>query len=279
MKKGLYIGILTLITVIAIIGGTIYHTSRFVGNFTSWIFPWNWEWFDNDGTESHNVVDKNETVGAFSNVHVDVDVASVSIVRGSDYTVSYQATENMVPEYEVQGDTLEVKQKKSRAHWGKNKCDMTITVPENVDLDKVKMKSDVGDLNIENFSLLTLEVKSDVGDVTGKGLKVQGDTTLKSDTGDVIVENCIFADVHADSDVGNVRLDGCDFKNLEAESSVGDVKLDSKRNLSDSSIDAKTSVGDVSVQGKNMKHKYNTSGNDGTHVTMKGDVGNVEINW
>ena len=107
MKKNVYLIILTLVTVICIIGGTCYHLVDWGVSFLSHL-PFASFYSDSDDTESSGTTLSTGTVSlpSFNTVKIDSKVMNLSIEKGDDYSIQCDSTEKLNPKYEIKDKTL-----------------------------------------------------------------------------------------------------------------------------------------------------------------------------
>ncbi|MDD6491594.1 MAG: DUF4097 family beta strand repeat-containing protein, partial [Firmicutes bacterium] len=164
MKKNIYLTILTIVTVLCIIGGTCYHVIGWGVSLAKGIT----RNFSQNTTENVGKLTKDTVnLDAFSNISADVKVMDLTLTKGSDFSISYSASEKLVPEYGVDDGTLVLSQKrlKSNSLMGldSKKCSVTITVPEY--LQTVDINANVDDINVNQITAENLFLDANVGDI------------------------------------------------------------------------------------------------------------------
>lgn len=121
MKK-MYIVVLSTVTVICIVVGTVAHIGGWFSDF-----PF--------GKDSGSYREYEEEQPQFQSLKINADVMSVRIQKGDSYHISYKASERLEPKIKFEGDTLVVTQPaRGFSFWGNKKCEMTVTVPEGYSL-------------------------------------------------------------------------------------------------------------------------------------------------
>lgn len=259
MKKTLYLTILTIVTVICIIAGSCYHIIGWGSNFIHSL-PFISFNSDNYNDSDHGSSQKNEEVGEFQKLTIDTNVMDVTITTGTNYSVSYDCTNNLIPTYEVRDGELTVTQKGNHSwSWGNNHCDLKITVPADVKLDQCKITSNVGDIDVSGLHANTFTTNASVGDVT------ISDSELTN--GDI------------SSSTGDVDMKGITFDTLTITSSVGDVDFKTNSNLSDYEMHLGTSVGDVEVNNQNQGKNFSQNGDSKNELSINASTGDVNVEY
>jgi hypothetical protein len=281
MKKNVYLIILTLVTVICIIGGTCYHLVGWGVSFLSHL-PFASFYSDSDDTESSGTTLSTGTVSlpSFNTVKIDSKVMNLSIEKGDDYSIQCDSTEKLNPKYEIKDKTLIVSQKqKIKVHNFMNtqKCSVHITIPEDTTLELINVDGATGDINLSNLDVTTLKIDNSVGDVKMDDCKTDS-IDIDTSTGDVKLNGCEANEINVDTSVGDTVLKDITFEKLYVDGSVGDVKVSSPKDLSDYAYDLDTSIGEVSINGVSHKKEYQQKGTGGK-ITVDNSTGDISITY
>ena len=281
MKKNVYLIILTLITIICIVGGTCYHLVGWGVSFLSHL-PFASFYSDSDDTESSGTTLSTDTVSlpSFNTVKIDSKVMNLSIEKGDDYSIQCDSTEKLNPKYEIKDNTLIVSQKqKIKIHNFMNtqKCSVHITIPEDTTLELINVDGATGDINLSNLDVTTLKIDNSVGDVKMDDCKTDS-IDIDTSTGDVKLNGCEANEINVDTSVGDTVIKDNIFEKLYVDGSVGDVKVSSSKDLSGYAYDLDTSIGDVSINGVSHKKEYQQKGTDGK-ITVDNSTGDISITY
>lgn len=257
MKKGIYLTIITVITVFCIIFGSAYH---FGGFFSSLPFI-GFGTYDASGSTKET---SSLNLGVFDNIVADVSISDFTITHGDDYTVSYEATQTIIPKLKVKNGTLYIDQSVKRRLWGgfgtqNRNCTITITIPENTRLTDISLDSGVGDISIDSITADSLTTDTSVGDTE--------------------IKDCDIESIDADNDVGDITLSNCSFVDLDVDNNVGNITVSSTRDLSDYDIDLDTSIGVVSVNDHNCKREFSQDGDSDGSVTLDNSTGDITLKY
>ena len=281
MKKNVYLIILTLVTVICIVGGTCYHLVGWGVSFLSHL-PFASFYSDSNDTESSGTTLSTGTVSlpSFNTVKIDSKVMNLSIEKGDDYSIQCDSTEKLNPKYEIKDKTLIVSQKqKIKVHNFMNtqKCSVHITIPEDTTLELINVDGATGDINLSNLDVTTLKIDNSVGDVKMDDCKTDS-IDIDTSTGDVKLNGCEANEINVDTSVGDTVIKDIIFEKLYVDGSVGDVKVSSPKDLSDYAYDLDTSIGDVSINGVSHKKEYQQKGTAGK-ITVDNSTGDISITY
>lgn len=90
MKKNIYLIIITIITVVCIIAGSLYHIGGFALGLFNNLIP-------RSDKSLGNVCTEELSVDEFSNLVFDTTISNINVKTGDSYTVSYKCNERLVP--------------------------------------------------------------------------------------------------------------------------------------------------------------------------------------
>jgi Putative adhesin len=157
---------------------------------------------------------------------------------------------------------------------------LDISLPKSL-LDKLEVKADVGDLDIEGIDTTQLTAHSDVGDISIN--KVRGALNVVSNVGDIKLEK-VNGKTNAHTDSGEVDISFDEMTDdLNLSSDVGDINVTFAKIPENIAFDLRSDVGEVSITG--IEGFENTSsgsvmtqiGNEGPLLEAKTDVGDITI--
>ena len=243
MKKSIYLLIITIFTIVCVIVGTNIHMGGHLGISR----------MDDDVEEYEN----SATLEAFDSIAVDADVMELQIVRGEEFGIQYDCTEDMIPQDKVEKEKLVIQQKKKKNElFGTHRCSVVVTIPSEISLKNIDVETDVGDVELNQITVDRLDGQSDVGDVK--------------------LENVTAKELYWENDTGNIELAACSFDELDISTDVGDIEIESDQDLEDYEFHLETNVGEVKLQGEDYGRKCITKGSAGS-VTAKSDVGDVIV--
>lgn len=236
--KNLYLGIITIVTVLCIIFGSVFY-----------FFGFN----DKIGTETTD-----EDLEAFEDIKIKADAIDLEICEGDDYSISFKVSKKIKYEYSVEDGVLEVKQKNKVKWWGSNtKCECVITVPSDAELEDLSIDSGIADVDIYDVDFKQAEAEVDVGDIK--------------------ITNCNMTNLDLTADLGDIEITRCDMVNLNLQADMGDITVETDMDLDNYKMDLDVDLGEININGDKYSNKYTQKGDEGSLV-MSCDMGNIEIN-
>ena len=261
MNKRIFLIIITCITIVCIIIGAAIHLRFTVPSFTSvgrtvsravrksLDSARNLDDDDYDFDEDIDIGINDSVPGThtftnplqeFDSIAIDANIMGVSVERGNRFEISGSySKEALKPSFSVSGGTLKITQPKYRTKLvSNNNCKIVITIPYGKPLESV-------DINV------------DVGAVALKGIDLE--------------------DAQIITDVGAVAIENVEFRELDVKSDVGAVSVELTHSVSEYNIDARSDIGAIQINNSNVKRKYNSTGSTNKRITVKTDVGGIEI--
>lgn len=314
MKKTTYLVVISIITIICVIFGSIVHVG---GISFGWGFPWGFPWGAVKGDKAKvtsiemddgSVTADTVSLDDFTSLEMDLRIMDVTIEQGDTYGIRYECSnKKFVPSIAVNDNVLVVKQSRDRFGWNtvNAKCKMTLTIPEGRTLEEVKLDSDVGDVKLNDIAGKSLVLDVDTGDLDLSGCTFE-QSDLTGDTGDITLSDSNMGDMVIDNDTGDIKLTGggfesaeisgntgdihlvdCDFGsalgNVKLTSDTGDVKVEGCPDIGLYITDFSTDIGSVKINGTNYKKHYSeeavlsssSAGNGSFTITT--DIGDVVV--
>ena len=201
MKKNIYLIIITIITVVCIIAGSLYH----IGGFALGLFD---NLIPRSDKSLGNVCTEELSVDEFSNLVFDTTISNINVKTGDSYMVSYKCNKRLVPKIKSSGDTLTISQSKGANYKRNTTSEITVTIPEGAALNKLSLDTGVGDLYVTDCSFATCDV--DGG------------------TGNLSFENCAFDEMDIDGGTGNITVtssQSLDGYMMDLDSGTGDITI------------------------------------------------------
>lgn len=146
--------------------------------------------------------------------------------------------------------------------FDQDKLELKVYVPQRV-YDSVKIKSDIGSVNVDQLQSDRFELESDTGKIIVSRFD-GGQLTAKSAVGRVELSDIRSDRLKVQSNTGKVEVDGFAGNSLEIESDLGAVQL---YNIN-SPIKVKTDTGKIELNADTIAHD----------TDLAADIGAIEVN-
>lgn len=243
MKKNVYLTIITIVTIACIIIGTFSHVIFGLGGFIKYVVTDKYEILNNSDISDESYSDSNISLDAFKNIVIDTDVIDITVVSGDSFSYSLNCNKKLTPSISVANDTLNITQGKIRSvnifGFHNVKCKMKVTVPSGTALNSADIKSDVGNIKINNAN---------------------------------------FTNMAISTDVGNIDLSSITFDKLKISSDVGNINISDIDRIDACDINIASDIGSINYLGTTYRNNYNKlSTNAEKSLTITTDIGNVDI--
>ena len=224
--------VLSVITVFAIIFGVLFRTTRLIGHKVA--------------TVSNTV----EINGKIEELDIDVSIGDIKIVYGDKASVSYEYPEKLEPVVYWENEVLSVTEKANGRYDGNvfnDKYAVTITIPQNSDLQNVSLSADMGNIEFDDIAISgNFDVDADMGNVELTGISCE-DFHADVDMGNIELKKINCKSIYVSADMGNIQVDG-DFESIEGTCSMGNLEVVTPNE--NAVIDVSTDMGNCTVNGK-----------------------------
>ena len=219
------------------------------------------------------------TLAAFQEIDVDASIANVTVTGGDDYTLSIGSDATLGGyslKWEIKNGVLNIRDAGPAGHveinsWDDFKnifgvnasaMDVVITIPEGAVLNKLQVKTGLGDVFLSNLDVeKTLEAKTGMGDVECYEIRAYDDVKLESGMGDVtlaVTEPYSGTEFDLKTGMGTIEAQIVGLEkdwNYEAKTGMGNVTLNGdsrgtkveRKGTGDYKLNAETGMGDVNL--------------------------------
>lgn len=268
MKKGIWMTVLTIITVCCVVGGTFHY----YGIFGFW---------DGFRFGADRMSNADSDLDAFDAIRVDADMMDLSIETGEHFHLSSQYTDTLKLEYEVKDGILNVKEKNpKRALWGgrrSEQCSMTLTVPEGTELNLMDIKIAMGNIGAEGITSKDCDALTNMGNCIFKRCNFD-EADIDTNMGEITIKDTYLGEAEVDNDMGAIKIDNCTFHNLDVDNAMGDTAIDANQSLAGYQIELEAGMGEVRVNGQGEGTKYRQSGSSGK-LEASTSMGSVRLSY
>lgn len=272
MNKTIYLILLSVVTIICILLGSIYHLSG---------------WFLPDSKLGGTVETYEGELEAFDSIKIDADIADVKLETGDTYSLSYECSSELVPEVTVEHNTLTLTQPNTPHNWknwkkiNKAKCKITLTLPSDAVIDEGNIYSSVGNITIKDMQAKDMTLEASVGEINLSSCTFQH-SDFTANVGNLETEDCDLGNGKVTADVGNISLSHCSFTNLDVTNSTGNISLDTALDLTNYDISMSTDFGSLTINGDAKKKSFAQAAKDSSttnKLTIENSLGNIDVDY
>ena len=216
-----------------------------------------------------------ENMASFSSIDADISLGNIEVVAGDDYTLSIQRNTSLTgyePTWEITNGVLRLRDSWSQQaqvnSWddlknmfGGQAVDVIITVPPNIFLNKISIKTGVGDVLLYGVNSETVTAETGVGDIECYEARNVRRLELNTGVGNVCL---VLGEVSSGLDV-------------ELESGTGNVEVSLGCSESNCAYTLESGLGCVTVNGNYQGREVKRRGNALCQLNAESGTGNVSV--
>lgn len=230
----LYITVISIVTVVAILFGCFIHIFR-RGNFS-----WN-------VNNLEAVSDTVELSGDLDTIEVNMSYAGITIEYGDDFHIEYDLPKGYVPEIDLNNGTLSIENKNTLTigNHGWNDFSMVIVIPEGTELEKLDVKLNAGNLEIEDIPVNNFKVNCDAGNIEVEKIDCAR-MNVEVDAGNIEIRDCTITEFMVSADAGNIEMHNSSIDTIKADADAGNIE---SHNCTINSGSVETDLGNINLRG------------------------------
>ena len=228
---------------------------------------------------------KNYDIDDFDQIDVSASNADVKIRRGNEYQVKYSGRKSARPSVKVVNGRLTVRQKGSTQknrfvgfRWFGNEKDvsnkLTVYVPDNVKLKKVRNLNNYGETDIKGISTDYLEAIGSEGALKLSNMNIDDANVEMRDSSEVRFENTNLLAGLVTSEDSDINISNGALRRVEIQQEDGDVNM---RNVALDGGKAELSDGDINLSESTVSRGYLVTNDDGDNVLRNIKAGGYEV--
>ena len=277
MKKNLYVTVLTVITIVLIFVGLVWHVAPFSGITLPWNSPRN-----DSGNGKMITRDWQGTeLGECREISFSINAGDVTLQTGDQYNIRYEGNDRFVPEVNAEEGIWTVKQQLRKNNFRfhdirENR--IVVTIPVETVLGSVEFNVNAGDLNISGINADRMSIDADAGDIDLRNGQI-GTLKMVANAGDLDIADTGFTNGSLDLNAGDLKIRNAVFTELSGEMDMGNVEIASAVSLEDASIDLDVDLGDIRINGVNHKKTFHQNGSTGVQLKVSANLGDIKVNW
>ena len=215
----------------------------------------------------------------FVEIDVDASIANVTVTAGEDYTLFIDSDATLGGyslKWEVKNDVLKIRDGGAAGHVQINSWDdfkntfgvnasamnVTITIPDGAQLNKLKAKIGLGDVFISGLEMEgKLEAETGLGDVECYEIRAHDEVDLESGMGDVTLSV-------------SEPYSGAEF---DVKTGMGTIETQIDCLEKDWDYEAKTGMGNVTVNGDSRGAKVERKGKGDYKLELESGMGDINL--
>ncbi|MBN7774285.1 DUF4097 family beta strand repeat-containing protein [Clostridium aminobutyricum] len=207
-------------------------------------------------------------------IETKVGIGEVYLVEGDEFKIEYtydkgfgkpninfsDGSLSIVDKFGKGGVDFSVK--KWSSFKGSEDLEYRIYYPKGTNLEFITMNNNLGDIDISNIKTKSLKIKLDVGDVNLEKVNIET-AELDSSLGNIKTKDTETNGLTASTKMGDMHIEGIlkGVSSLSAE--MGDIKLISTLGKDQYSLHFDMQLGDIKVDGEQRGGSYSASNSTG----------------
>lgn len=221
------------------------------------------------------------------NIEIDGYIYTIKIKQGDQLKVDLtNVSENFTSK--VKNKTLKIGYSGTRGDlfsflddgkvWNESGY-VTITIPSDLDLNKLKIDTGVGELFIDDVTAQYLDLNMGTGSITGSNFSISQETIINCGAGSIEFNNVAFHNCDIDLGVGSTYVQGDLTGETDIDGGVGDLTLSLTKPSNDYSLQVDSGLGDITIN----KEKYssqNWNNKNADHlINIDGGLGDITLDF
>lgn len=227
---------------------------------------------------SENIVNVSQNYTGVEEIQIECKLSNLTIKEGAEFKVEATTTENKF-ECENKDGILKIKEKEFRFFWNNvSDSNITVYIPEDIKLIKVKIETGAGKVNIEELFSDELKLDLGAGSVKISNINIEKEAKINGGVGKVIIENSILNNLDLDCGVGEFEMTAKLLGNTDIDCGVGRLEVNLIGKQDDYKILAKKGLGSFTINSKEIQNdtKY---GDGENYIKVDAGVGSTTIKY
>lgn len=233
-----------------------------------------------EGPVTYYYYDEGGCTGAFSSIDADIGLGNIQVAPGSDYTVYIDQSARLNGyrvSWEVRDGTLKLRDGGGAGHveigsWDDLKSlfgvdldgvDVFITVPDGVPLDRISVKTGLGNVELHGVFAGKVSAETGMGNVECEELRYAQKVELESGMGDVTL--------YLEEPWSGVEL--------ELETGMGSVEVQMGCAEWDCAYKLETGMGNVTVDGEGRGNRTERRGDAPYQLDAESGMGDIHVDF
>lgn len=206
---------------------------------------------------------------------IEVDYTNLTIKTGDFLRVE---TNNSNINCKQNNQNLQIKEKNHNWFSNSENLDLILYIPENLELEEVKINAGAGKINVENLTAKNLSFELGAGETEIKKLNVSKKCNIDGGAGKVNILSGTITNLDLDMGVGEVNLDVVIAGKSDIDAGIGSLIMNLQGNKEDYNIKTDKGIGSVKIDGKEVADSE-VYGDGENHIEIDGGIGNIIVNF
>ena len=205
---------------------------------------------------------------------IELDFTNLTIKTGDELKIE---TDNNKINCKQDNKQLEIKENNKWISKYVEK-ELILYLPESLELEKVKIITGAGKIDIENLSTEKLLFELGAGETKIQNLNVLKDCEIDGGAGKLSILSGTINDMDLDMGVGEVNLVTSLTGKSEINAGIGSLNIDLQGEKETYKIQADKGIGSIKIDGKEIS-SGDVFGDGENYIEVDGGIGNIDIDF
>lgn len=206
---------------------------------------------------------------------IEVGYTNLTIKTGDFLRVE---TNNSNINCKQNNQNLQIKEKNHNWFSNSENLDLILYIPENLELEEVKINAGAGKINAEKLTAKNLSFELGAGETEIKKLNVSKKCNIDSGAGKVNILSGSITNLDLDMGVGEVNLDVVIAGKSDIDAGIGSLIMNLQGNKEDYNIKTDKGIGSMKIDGKEVADSE-VYGDGENYIEIDGGIGNIIVNF
>lgn len=220
-------------------------------------------------------IDFNKTYEDIKVIEIDSEYSKIIIKKGDYFEVDATSVSSKFTAKE-KNQVLTIKEKRNWLLFFKEKGTIVVTIPENVELEKLKIDTGASTLEINEISVNNLDINQGAGAISIIDSNFNK-TSIDGGAGKMTISNSSLNDLELDCGVGEVIIEAKITGDSEIDCGVGELDITLIGSEDDYRINVEKGIGSIKIDKKDIDSGAYGTGNN--RIDIDGGVGSIKIKF
>lgn len=232
--------------------------------------------FVDTNVNSIEVENFSETYENIDKINIEVTTSNIVIKQGNEFKVE---ANNLSNKFSSKLENGNLKIKEGKMWLGNNDYSglITIYIPSDIILDKLKIDSGAGKIEISDISVDEFDIDHGAGFLEISNSEFNK-TDIDGGAGEIRIIDSVLNDLKMDAGVGKITVESEITGNSKIECGIGEMNISLLGDEDDYSITAEKGIGNIKINNKN--HDTDTVYGSGKNkLRIEGGVGSISVDF
>lgn len=230
---------------------------------------------DDDKMLSSEMTITNFESAEIDTLDIEIAYSELTIKKADSLRVE---TNNNNIKFSQENKELRIKEKKHKWFSINERQELIVYIPEDLELEKVRIVTGAGKINIDNLKTERLAFELGAGEAEIKSLNVTKDCKIEGGAGKLTIVSGNINDLNLDMGVGETNLNTILTGKSEINAGVGNLNINLQNSKENYRIKTDKGIGNIRIDGKEIS-SGEVYGNGSNFIDVDGGIGNIEIDF